>query len=271
MLKQHVSKRGNSIKLMGIVNVTPDSFSDGGKFMHTQTAVKQALQLLAEGAACIDIGGESSRPGAANVSETEELRRVLPVIKALRRQTKTLISIDTYKPNVAAAALQAGANCVNDITGLADQAMRQLIAKTGCPVVLMHMQGTPRTMQKRPYYKDVVRDICDFFTERLALARSADIARKQIILDPGIGFGKSVKHNLEIIRRLGEFKKFRLPILVGASRKSFIGKLTSADVTQRLPGTLAAHNSAVQNGATWLRVHDVAAHKQYLMISHELT
>lgn len=256
---------------MGVVNVTPDSFSDGGHYLRPPAAVAQALRLVAEGADCIDIGGESSRPGATKVSEAEELHRVLPVIKALRKKTNVAISIDTYKPNVAAAALKAGATWINDITGLAHPAMRALVAATGCTVVLMHMQGYPQTMQQHPRYTDVVQDIIKFFAGRIALARAAGIKQRQIILDPGIGFGKTVAHNLEIIRRLAEFKQLRLPVLVGASRKSFIGKLTDAPVTERLPGTLVVHGLAVHNGATWLRVHDVAAHRQYLTVDRRLT
>lgn len=255
---------------MGIINATPDSFSDGGHFFRPVAAVRQALRLVAEGADCIDIGGESSRPGAAQVSVAEELRRVISVITQLRKKTTVPISIDTYKPMVAAAALKAGADWVNDITGLTDQDMRQLVAKAHCTVVLMHMQGAPQTMQHKPRYHDVVKDIAHFFHDRLALAHVAGIKRNNIILDPGIGFGKTVTHNLEIIQRLGELNKFHLPILIGASRKSFIGKLTGAEVEDRLPGTLAAHSIAVANGATWLRVHDVAAHKQYLSIHRHL-
>lgn len=258
------------VKLMGVINTTPDSFSDGGRFLRPTAAVRQALRLVAEGANCIDIGGESSRPGAARVSVTEELRRIVPVITQLRNKTSIPISIDTYKPAVAVVALAAGANWVNDITGLADPAMRQLVAKARCTVVLMHMQGTPQTMQHKPRYHDVVGDIAQFFYERIALAQTSGIKRSQIILDPGIGFGKTVAHNLTIINRLDELQKFHLPILIGASRKSFIGKLSDAKVEDRLPGTLAAHGFAVANGATWLRVHDVAAHKQYLSIHRHL-
>lgn len=269
--KQRPATNRINVRLMGVINTTPDSFSDGGLWLRPAAAVRQALRLIAEGADCIDIGGESSRPGAAQVSVATELRRVVPVIKELRKKTSVPISIDTYKPAVAEAALKAGANWVNDITGLADPVMRQLVAKARCMVIIMHMQGTPQTMQQKPHYRDVVNDIARFFRKRLALAHAAGIKHKNIILDPGIGFGKTVVHNLEIIQRLGELKTFRLPLIIGASRKSFIGKLTGAAVADRLPGTLAVHGIAVANGATWLRVHDVAAHKQYLSIRRQLS
>lgn len=256
--------------MVGIVNVTPDSFSDGGRFTTVRAAVRQAVQLITDGADVIDIGGESTRPRAKPVPLAEELRRVIPVIQALRKKTHTPISIDTYKPLVAATALAAGATWVNDSTGVRDPAMRAIVARARCPVILMHMQGMPGTMQRRPRYHDVINDINDFFRTQIAAAVKAGIHRSHIILDPGIGFGKTVQHNLEILSRLGEFKKWRLPILIGASRKSFIGKLTNGAVGERLPGTLAAHLIAVQHGATLLRVHDVAAHKQALTIAHQI-
>ncbi len=260
----------NAVRLLGILNVTPDSFSDGGLFLSPAAAVRQALRLIAEGADAIDIGGESSRPGAKPVPAAEELRRVIPVIKALRKKTRQPISIDTYKPMVAAAALAAGANVINDITGLRDPAMLKLVARARCQVILMHMQGLPGTMQRRPHYHDVVQDISKFFHKQLTAAERAGVKRSRIILDTGIGFGKTVQHNLTILKRLNEFKLFGLPIMIGASRKSFIGKLTSVPTNQRLAGTLAAHLIAVQNGASWLRVHDVSAHRQALTIATKL-
>ncbi len=253
-----------TVQLMAILNLTPDSFSDGGKYPSTISAVQHALRMIKEGASVIDVGGESSRPGSRPVAAATELKRVLPVITALRKKTTTPISIDTYKPAVAAAALDAGASWVNDIDGLRDPEMRQLVANRNCPVIMMHRQANPR-------YHDVVLDIKKFFRQQIKLALAAGIKKKNIMLDPGIGFGKTVEHNLEILVRLGEFKTLGCPILIGASRKSFIGKLTGAEVQDRLPGTLAAHLIAVHHGATWLRVHDVAAHQQYLTINRKLT
>lgn len=253
-----------TVQLMAILNLTPDSFSDGGKYRSTTQAVQAALRMIEEGARVIDIGGESSRPGAKPVSVATELKRVLPVITALRKKTTTPISIDTYKPVVAKAALDAGATWVNDIDGLCNPEMRQLVATRHCPVIMMHRRAKPR-------YHDVVLDIKKFFRQQIKLALATGIKRQKIILDPGIGFGKTVEHNLEILIRLGEFKTLGYPILIGASRKSFIGKLTGAEVQDRLPGTLATHAIAVANGATWLRVHDVAAHQQYLTIDRKLT
>ncbi len=252
--------------LMGIVNVTPDSFSDGGKFNTTKAAVAHAKQLIAEGADCLDIGGESTRPGAPAVNVKEELKRTIPVIKAIRKFSNISISIDTSKPLVAAAAIAAGASIVNDVTGLANADMRKLVAATGCQVIIMHMLGTPRTMQKQPRYKNVIKDIQVFFKDRIAFAKKAGIKKTQIILDPGIGFGKTVEHNVTLLNNIEAFTKFGYPVLVGASRKSFIGKLTGAEVEDRLPGTLAAHLIAMEHGATWLRVHDVKEHQQFFKI-----
>ncbi|MBI4407580.1 MAG: dihydropteroate synthase [Candidatus Kerfeldbacteria bacterium] len=253
-----------TVRLMGILNLTPDSFSDGGTYRSTAQAVQHALQMIAEGASVIDIGGESSRPGSKPITATTELKRVLPVITALRKKTAVSISIDTYKPVVARQAIAAGATWINDIDGLRDPEMRQVVAETGCPVVLMHRQAQPR-------YHDVVLDIKQFFRQQTKLAIADGIKKQNIILDPGIGFGKTVAHNVEILVRLEEFKTLGYPILIGASRKSFIGKLTGAAVRDRLPGTLAAHLVAAQHGATWLRVHDVAAHQQCLTIYRKLT
>lgn len=254
------------VKLMGILNVTPDSFSDGGKFVSIRAAVQQALRMVDDGAAVIDIGGESSRPGAHPVSVVEELRRVIPIIKSLRKKSAIPISIDTYKPEVAEQALQAGANWVNDITGLRNPEMRKIVAEYTNQVVIMHMSGEPQTMQRQPRYHDIIQDIKRFFQKQIDAALKSGVSKKNILLDPGIGFGKTVAHNLAILRRLHEFKKLGYPLLIGASRKSFIGKLTGADVAHRLPGTLAAHAIAVANGATWLRVHDVAEHRQFFTL-----
>ncbi len=245
-----------TVKLMGILNVTPDSFSDGGRYSTATLAVQRALEMVKEGASVIDIGGESSRPGAKPVSVQTELKRVIPVIKALQKKSRIPISIDTYKPEVADAALKAGATWINDISGLRDPAMRRLVARHRCTVIIMHNSR----------YRDVVPDIKKFFQTQIAVAKKADIQKKQIVLDPGIGFGKTVQQNVAILKNLSKLKQLGYPTLVGASRKSFIGKLTGADVDHRLPGTLAAHMVAVKNGATWLRVHDVAEHQQFFTL-----
>lgn len=261
---------GRRTLVMGILNVTPDSFSDGGKFFSLESAVARARQLIGEGADIVDIGGESSRPGAQPVALEEELRRVVPVIRAIRQESAVPISIDTYKAAVAEAALDAGANIVNDISALRfDPQMVTVVAHARVPVVLMHMLGTPQTMQRNPVYTDVVREIKEFLAERIAFAVAHGIER--IIIDPGIGFGKTVEHNIEILRRLGELKELRCPILIGTSRKSFIGRLGSTTseplpIDQRLEGTIASTVIAVLNGAQIVRVHDVAPMKRALAI-----
>jgi dihydropteroate synthase len=245
--------------IMGILNVTPDSFYDGGRYARAEAAVQHALQMVQDGADIVDIGGESTRPGSQPVPEEEELRRVLPVIEAVRGQVDVPISIDTTKSRVAERALQAGACMVNDISGLGfDPRMAEVVARHGALCCVMHIQGTPQTMQRNPQYEDVVRDISRYFEERLALAERAGIPRENIWLDPGIGFGKTVEHNLEILRRLREFTAFGLPILIGTSRKSFIGKiLGDLPPEERLEGTAATVAIAIMNGANAVRVHDV--------------
>jgi dihydropteroate synthase len=245
--------------VMGILNVTPDSFYDGGRYARAEAAVQRALQMVQDGADIVDIGGESTRPGSQPVPEEEELRRVLPVIEAVRGQVDVPISIDTTKSRVAERALQAGACMVNDISGLGfDPRMAEVVARHGALCCVMHIQGTPQTMQQNPQYEDVVRDISRYFEERLALAERAGILRENIWLDPGIGFGKTVEHNLEILRRLREFTAFGLPILIGTSRKSFIGKiLGDLSPEERLEGTAATVAIAIMNGANAVRVHDV--------------
>lgn len=251
--------------IMGILNVTPDSFSDGGKFLDANAAIAQAKQMVHDGADIIDIGGESSRPGSEPVSEQEELRRVLPVIRALAPAINVPISIDTYKPAVAQQTLEAGACMINDITGLRDGAMIAVAAKHHVPVVLMHIQGRPKTMQEHPVYDDVIADIKRFFVERIAAAEQAGIS--DIILDPGIGFGKTTEHNLQILHRLDEFQELGRPLLIGPSRKSFIGNLTGLPVEERLEGTIAAAVIAAYNGANIVRVHDVKACKRALLVA----
>lgn len=247
--------------IMGILNVTPDSFYDGGRYGNTQAAAHRAVQMVDEGVDIIDIGGESTRPGSQPVSEDEEIRRVLPVIEAVRARTDVPLSIDTTKSRVAEQALQAGACMVNDISGLGfDPRMAETVAEHGALCCIMHIQGTPQTMQQNPHYEDVVRDIGAYFQQRLAVAEAAGIPRGNIWLDPGIGFGKTVEHNLEILRRLREFTTLGLPLLIGTSRKSFIGKvLGDLPVEERLEGTAATVAVAIMNGANAIRVHDVTA------------
>ncbi len=246
--------------VMGILNVTPDSFSDGGAYLAREAAVAHALQLIAEGADIIDVGGESTRPGAEPVSLDEELRRTVPVIVAIREKSNIPISIDSYKASVAREALAAGADMINDISALRfDPAMAGLAAESNVPVILMHMQGTPRDMQKNPHYDDCVAEIGTFFQERVDWCGNHGIARSRLILDPGIGFGKRVVDNLQILKKLGEFGRFDIPILVGASRKSFIAGVLpgSSSPPDRLSGSLAAAVVAAMHGADILRVHDV--------------
>ena len=246
--------------IMGIVNVTPDSFSDGGQFADTDTAVEYALKLAEEGADVVDIGGESTRPGAEAIATDEELKRVVPVIERVRAASDMLISVDTCKAAVAEAALDAGADMVNDVTAMrSDEKMIPLVAERCCPAVLMHMLGTPRNMQRDPQYKDVVGDIEEFFSDRMKAAVRGGIDPSRIILDPGVGFGKTVEHNREILRRLGEFCALGRPVMVGASRKSVIGAVLELPVTERLEATLAITALSIAAGARIIRVHDVAA------------
>jgi dihydropteroate synthase len=244
------------VHLMGILNVTPDSFSDGGQFSTVEAAVARGKQLAAEGADIIDIGGESTRPGAEAVSVEEEKKRVLPVIERLAQETDVPISIDTYKSPVAAAALKSGAVMINDISGLH---FDPRLADLGAPLCLMHIKGTPKDMQENPVYTDLMGEIIDYLAEGLAIAKKAGILSEQILVDPGIGFGKTVKHNLEILGSLRELKVLGAPILVGPSRKSFIGQVLDRPPGERLEGTAAAVAVAVLNGANVIRVHDVGA------------
>ena len=244
--------------VMGVVNVTPDSFSDGGKFQSTNQAVEHALRLAEEGADILDIGGESTRPGATRVDESVELSRVIPVIEKLAGQTQAALSIDTQKPTVAQAAVKAGAVIINDIAAnRKDEAMWQLVAETGAGYVAMHMQGTPQTMQEAPQYDNVVNDVEAFFISRMTRWNDWGMALEQVVLDPGIGFGKTVEHNLALLAALERFTKMQRPLLVGASRKSFIGHVTNTEVNDRLPGSLACACHAAQAGAGIVRVHDV--------------
>lgn len=245
--------------VMGVVNVTPDSFSDGGKFFETDAAVAHGLKLVEQGAEILDVGGESTRPGAMPVDEAEELRRVIPVIEQLALRTKVCISIDTMKPTVARAAIAAGASIVNDVgANRQDEAMWRIVAESGAGYVLMHMQGTPQTMHKKPVYADVVREVGDFFSQKIQRLSDCGIAREQVILDVGIGFGKTLEHNLLLIGSLRSFTKLGRPIALGVSRKSFMGKLLGTEMPERLPAALACASLAVEAGVQVVRAHDVA-------------
>jgi len=246
--------------IMGIVNTTPDSFSDGGKFLNGSLAVEQALLLAAEGAQIIDVGGESTRPGAAPVATDDELQRVLPVVTDLAKHSSVLISIDTTKSDVARAALDAGAHIVNDVTGLTfDSEMPAVCARARAGVVCMHIQGTPQTMQDDPHYENVVEEVCRFLEERLAGLEQRGVAREQVVIDPGIGFGKTANHNLEILRNIKRLKELGRPVCIGHSRKGFLKKLLGRPVDERSFGTVGVSVAVALQGAEILRVHDVAA------------
>ena len=255
---------------MGILNVTPDSFSDGGLYLDADAAVAHGREMAAQGADLIDVGGESTRPGAAAVPAEEELRRTRPVVAGLSAEG-IAVSIDTSKAAVAQAALDAGAAMVNDVTALrGDPELARLCAEHGCEVVLMHMQGTPRTMQADPSYDDVVDDVRAFLAERIDEATSAGIAEDRIWVDPGVGFGKTVEHNTELLRRLGELRDLGRPIAVGTSRKSFLGKLTGRDVEDRIGGSIASNVLALKAGAEMLRVHDVLETAQAVKVAEAI-
>jgi dihydropteroate synthase len=251
---------GRVFRIMGVVNVTPDSFSDGGLFLDTDDAVRHSLELVAEGADILDVGGESTRPGAEPVTEDEERRRVIPVLERVAdAQPRVQLSIDTSKPEVARAALDAGATCVNDVTAFrAAPAMAGLVAERGVECCLMHMLGEPRTMQDDPRYDDVVSEVKAFLEERLAFAVAEGVPEERVMLDPGIGFGKTLEHNLELLRRLDEIVAVGRPVVVGTSRKSFLGRITGREVGERLPGTIATNVLALERGASVFRVHEVA-------------
>jgi dihydropteroate synthase len=257
------------MKLMGVVNVTPDSFSDGGQFLDAEAAVRHGRKLVGDGAAILDVGGESTRPGAVEVDEAEELRRVEPVVAALAGSAT--VSIDTSKLAVAEAALDAGASIVNDVTAFQrDPGMAALCAERDAGVVLMHMPGNPRTMQDDPRYDDVVEDVKAFLAGRVEFAVGEGVAEERIWLDPGIGFGKTLEHNLELLRRLRELRELGRPLVIGASRKSFIGKVDGSDVDERIGGSIASSVLAVAEGADVLRVHDVAEMSQALTVTRAI-
>jgi dihydropteroate synthase len=257
--------------LMGILNVTPDSFSDGGRYLDPAKAVAYGVELADEGVDIIDIGGESTRPGARPVSAEEEIERVIPVLRGLRRNVSIPLSIDTYKADVARAALDEGADVVNDISALRfDPAMGPLVATEKVPVVLMHMQGTPQTMQGRPYYRDVLEEVKGFLSSRIRFALEVGIGPEQIIIDPGIGFGKNLNHNLTLLRGLSTLSSLGQPILVGPSRKTFIGKILGLGPEDRLEGSLAAAVAAVLDGANMIRLHDVREARRAIRIADAL-
>ena len=262
------SRRQSGIPfIMGVLNVTPDSFSDGGDFIDQQAAVARGLEMLRNGADVIDIGGESTRPGAAPVDAAEEMRRIIPVIKALREQTAARISIDTCKPEVARAAIGAGADIWNDVMALRAEGAIETAAELGVPVILMHMAGTPTTMQQTPRYSDVVSEVCDFLTERADIAMAGGVDAGSIWLDPGIGFGKSLDHNLALMHDLDQVIALGYPVLFGASRKRFIAAIDDgAAETERLGGSLAAALRAAQAGASMVRVHDIRMTLQALKV-----
>jgi len=254
---------------MGVVNVTPDSFSDGGLFLDADHAVRHALELVAEGADMLDVGGESTRPGAQPVAADEERRRVVPVLERVAAAgARVQLSIDTSKPDVAGAALDAGATYVNDVTAFrADPGMAGLVAERGVECCLMHMLGEPRTMQDDPRYEDVVSDVKAFLEERLAFAVAEGVPEERVMLDPGIGFGKTLEHNLELLRRLDEIVALGRPVVVGTSRKSFLGRITGREVGERLPGTIATNVLALERGASVFRVHEVAPVREALAVA----
>ncbi len=276
-LGAHKLRLGERACVMGIVNLTPDSFSGDGLYQGTKgggqgtTIIEFAQKMVRDGADIVDIGGESSRPGASPVSVKEELKRTIPVIKALAKKIKIPISIDTYKPEVARQALGCGAVMVNDITGLRNPKMTKVIAEYKAGVVIMHMKGNPRTMQKNPAYKSLIDDVIAYLNKAMVVALDAGVDREKIILDPGIGFSKTLKHNLEILKNLKAFKVLGRPILVGPSRKSFIGKILKVEPRERVFGTVSACVLAVRNGANIVRVHDVRAVKQALTVSEAIS
>lgn len=254
-------------RVMGIVNVTPDSFSDGGQFGSTQLAIEHGLQLVEEGADILDIGGESTRPNAEPVPLDEELRRVLPVIEALVAQTAVPISIDTYKPQVMRAAIAAGASLVNDVRGLQEPGAIDVVAESNAGICIMHMPGTPQTMQHDPQYGDVAVEVCDFLLGRAALCEAAGVGHDRIMLDPGFGFGKRSVHNITLLRELGQLCSLGYPVLVGLSRKSVLGQITGNSLADRLPASLAAAVIAIMKGAAVVRVHDVKATRDALAVA----
>ncbi len=267
--KNHELKIGSKTLVMGILNVSPDSFYDGGRYNDLKKAVERAKQMVADGADIIDVGGESSRPGSEPITIAEELNRVIPVIDAISKEINVPISIDTCKSEVAKLAISAGASIINDISGLRfDENIAKVASEYDVPVIIMHIRGTPKDMQKNPHYEDVVGEIISFFRKQIKFAVDSGIDENKIIIDPGIGFGKTVENNLEIIRKIGEFKVLGMPILIGTSRKSFIGvTLGQENPGDRLFGSLATVAVSVMNGANIVRVHDVAESKMVVKMT----
>ncbi len=269
--REKILPLGSNVLIMGILNVTPDSFSDGGRFADPEIAVDQAQKMIAEGADIIDIGGESTRPGVPYVDEDEEIERIRPIVEALGKRTDIPLSIDTRKAAIAQVALDFGAAIVNDVSAMQDDSrMAQVVQESGAGVVLMHRQGHSATMQEAPYYTDVVHDVKIFLSERVTWAQSMGIQPDRIIVDPGIGFGKTCSHNLKILANLGKCLQLDQPLMVGVSRKAFIGELTGKPVTEREMGNAAAMAMAVWQGVSILRVHDVAATKDVIRVAQAL-
>ncbi len=248
----------NNVQVMGILNVTPDSFSDGGKFAHFDNALKQVELMEENGVDIIDIGGESTRPGAVDVNEKDEVARVIPLLKAIKSRFNMRVSIDTSKAVVMSEAIAYGADMINDVRALQNEGCLDVIAQSDVLVCLMHMQGMPRTMQENPQYKNIINDIISFFAERIESCAKKGIKKDRLILDPGFGFGKTLEHNYQMLGQFSLFKKLNLPLLAGTSRKSMLGNLLNRDVNQRLAGSLTTAIVAVQQGASIIRVHDVA-------------
>jgi dihydropteroate synthase len=256
--------------VVGILNITPDSFSDGGVFFDPEAAARHAVAMLDEGAKILDLGGESTRPGSHPVTQAEEQRRVIPVMeRILAARPKAVISVDTYRADTAEAALEAGARLINDVTALrGDPRMTSLVAEAQCPLILMHMQGEPKTMQDEPHYDDVVREVRDFLAQRAEFAVAAGVVPENMIVDPGIGFGKSLEHNLALLYDLDAVVALGFPVLIGASRKRFIGKITGVQAArERVFGTVATTLLAYERGASYFRVHDVAANREALAVA----
>tara|TARA_B100002003_G_scaffold21789_1_gene18007 strand:- start:933 stop:1772 length:840 start_codon:yes stop_codon:yes gene_type:complete len=268
---QWIREENSATLIMGILNVTPDSFSDGGMYCDATQAIDFALQMAEEGADIIDVGGESTRPGAKTVELQKECDRILPVIEGIRTKSDILISIDTYKSEVARQSIATGAGMVNDISGMTfDPNMVDVIKDSGLPVVIMHIKGTPKNMQKNPYYEDLMQELTEYFEERKKFARAKGILDQQIILDPGIGFGKRLQDNFQLLRELKKIVDMGFPVLIGPSRKSFIGLTLDLPVDQRLEGTAAAVTTGILKGARIVRVHDVKAMKRVALITDSI-
>ncbi|MCP4986175.1 MAG: dihydropteroate synthase [Colwellia sp.] len=257
MTENKQQKNIANVQVMGILNVTPDSFSDGGKFATFDNALKQVEQMISDGVDIVDIGGESTRPGAVDVSETDELARVIPLLKAIKSKFTIKVSIDTSKAEVMSQAIACGADIINDVRALQNEGCLAVLAKSDVPVCLMHMQGMPRTMQQNPHYDDVINEIKQFFIERIKVCEDAGIKRERIMLDPGFGFGKTLEQNYQLLAQLHQFSELKLPILSGTSRKSMIGNLLQRNVDERLAGSLTTAIIAAQQNASIVRVHDV--------------